>query len=242
VIWLVVVRGRITGSVTTIANSSRDTGFQERKRVRWKMIWGLIKTMVWIFIVAVIIIAASRFFFIDIAEVGHNGMAPTLVVGDVVAVFRGARVDIGDVVICKNPIRKGEFVTGRVIAKAGSTVQTDRQGQLEVDEKSFDVAWRGAMRFYDSVSTRRFNVKLGSTRTGDSEYQIFMEEKNTFSVRPTHVERGVYLLGDNRMPHSYDSRTFGEIDPESCVGRVFFMLQPSNAREPEIKRSRLQNI
>jgi signal peptidase I len=206
------------------------------------MIWGLIKTMVWIFIVGVAIIGVSHFFFIDIAEVGHNGMAPTLVVGDLVTVLRGAHVEIGDVVICKNPIRKGEFVTGRVIAKAGSTVQTDRQGQLDVDEKSLDVEWRSKMSFYDVVSKRRFDVKLGTTRVGESEYQVFIDEKNTFNIRPTHVERGIYLLGDNRMAHSYDSRTFGEIDPESCVGRVFFMLQPSNIREPEIQRGRFQKL
>ena len=39
-------------------------------------------------------------------------------------------------------------------------------------------------------------------------------------MRSYTVEKGVYLLGDNRSESTYDSREFGEVDPERCLGQV----------------------
>ncbi|MBN1655736.1 MAG: signal peptidase I [Deltaproteobacteria bacterium] len=206
------------------------------------MLRGFIKFAIIFVIAAAVVAALSRFFFIDIAEIGHNGMAPTLVAGDLAAIARHADIDIGDVVVCENPIRRGEFVTGRVIAKAGSVVKTDRLGQLNVNDNSIYVDWRGAIRFYDSVNRRRLDMKLGVARVGDSEYQVFLEKKRAFAIRPTEVRNGVFLLGDNRTPHSYDSRHFGEIDPRRCVGQVFMLIKPAISREAEIQRKKLSKI
>jgi signal peptidase I len=206
------------------------------------MLRGVFKLSIILVIVAAAIVGVSRFFFVDIAEVGHNGMAPTLVAGDVVLILRNADIDVGDVVICPNPIRKGEFATGRVIARAGSVVQTDRLGQLNVDEHSIYADWRGTINFYNSPAKKHMDMKLGVARIADSEYQIFLEKKSRFRIRQFEVARGVYLLGDNRSKHPYDSRHFGVVDPATCVGQVFMLLQPSPHRGPGIQRSRFSRI
>ena len=36
-----------------------------------------------------------------------------------------------------------------------------------------------------------------------------------FRLRDYRVDKGVYLLGDNRSELIYDSREFGEVDPET---------------------------
>lgn len=210
--------------------------------MRVNVLRGLFKLSILLVIVAAVIVGISRFFFIDIAEVGHNGMAPTLVAGDVVLILRNADIDLGDVVICPNPIRKGEFATGRVIARSGSVVKTDRLGQLNVDEHSLFADFRGTIQFYNSPAKRQVSMKLGVARVDDSEYQIFIEKKSQFHIRPTEVARGIYLLGDNRSNHPYDSRHFGEVDPATCVGQVFMLLQPSPHRGAGIQRTRFSRI
>lgn len=206
------------------------------------MLRGIFKLLIILVIVAAVIVGVSRFFFIDIAEVGHNGMAPTLVAGDIVVILRNADIDIGDVVICPNPIRKSEYATGRVIARAGSVVQTDRLGQLNVDQHSIYTDWRGTINFYNRPAKRHVRMKLGVARNADSEYQVFMEENSRFRLRPTEVARGIYLLGDNRSKHPYDSRHFGVVDPATCVGQVFMLIQPSADRSAGIHRSRFSRI
>jgi len=206
------------------------------------MLRGLFKLSSLLVIVVAVIAGISRFFFIDIAEVGHNGMAPTLVAGDVVLILRNADIDLGDVVICPNPIRKGEFATGRVIARTGSVVQTDRLGQLNIDEHSIFADWRGTIRFYNSPAKRYVSMKLGVARVANSEYQIFIEKKSRFRIRSTKVAKGIYLLGDNRSNHPYDSRHFGEVEPATCVGQIILLLRPSPHRGPGIQRSKFSRI
>ncbi|MCZ7679215.1 MAG: hypothetical protein M5U28_10860 [Sandaracinaceae bacterium] len=42
--------------------------------------------------------------------------------------------------------------------------------------------------------------------------------------RAHRVSGGLYILNDNRTYVGEDSRTFGEVTPSTCVGRVFMRL------------------
>ena len=50
---------------------------------------------------ALAIAGVLKLFFVDVIHVPHNGMAPTLVYGDLVLVWRNAKVDMADVVVCE---------------------------------------------------------------------------------------------------------------------------------------------
>jgi hypothetical protein len=50
----------------------------------------------------------------------------------------------------------------------------------------------------------------------------------------------VYLLGDNRRERSFDSREFGEVDPETCLGQVFMIWQPAPDRGDDVGNHRLE--
>lgn len=184
-----------------------------------------------------------KLFFVDIVLVPHNGMAPTLVYGDRVLVWRRATVDMGDVVICEHPARPEASVLGRAVAFAGHSVSTDRAGALLVDEDRANLEWGGALRFFDVTRN-----KLFSMRTGDIDYrrqhrhQFMVEAGETFELRSYLVNRGAYLLGDNRTAPADDSREFGEVDPAKCRGQVFLRLSPAPPQNDDIRHGYLDWI
>ena len=60
---------------------------------------GTFKLFLWLAVPAAIAAGILRVFFVDVVTVGHNGMAPTLLLGDQVLVWRDAQVNHGDIVV-----------------------------------------------------------------------------------------------------------------------------------------------
>jgi hypothetical protein len=61
-------------------------------------------------------------------------------------------------------------------------------------------------------------------------------------IPSTTVRTGVYLLSDNRSFYGADSRSFGEISPSTCLGQVFFRLQPAHPPRDDIEHGWLQIV
>src|SRR4051812_34835095 len=74
-----------------------------------------------------------KLFFVDVYTVPHNGMAPTIVAGDQVLVWRDANADLANIMLCEHPSKPNELVIGRALAFAGHTISADRFGNLYVD-------------------------------------------------------------------------------------------------------------
>jgi hypothetical protein len=103
------------------------------------------------------------------------------------------------------------------------------------------VEYEGGLRFYDVTRQKEFHMRNGMINYGGShDHAFFLERDDTFSVRRYTVENGVYLLGDNRSERSFDSREFGEVDPETCLGQVFMIWSPAPARDDEINHHMLE--
>jgi signal peptidase I len=169
-----------------------------------------------------------KLFFVDVIMVPHNGMAPTLLHGERVLVWRGADVDMADIVICSHPARPEASVLGRAIAFAGHTVSSDEVGNLVVDNDRASTEYEAGVRFYDDTRNKLFNMKHGFIDyRHQHRHEFFLEEGYDFSLRTYAVNRGVYLLGDNRSDPGDDSREFGEVDPRTCQGQVFMRLTPA---------------
>ena len=200
---------------------------------------GLLKLSLW----AAAVAGVLKLFYVDIALVTHNGMAPTLVYGDRVLVWRNADVDMADVVLCEHPAKPETSVLGRAVAFAGHNVSTDGHGYLVVDEDRATIEWEEALRFYDVTRQKLFNMRAGSMEYARQRRHRFMVEVDTtFQLAPYPVSRGVYLLGDNRADPDDDSRDFGEVDPARCKGQVFMRLSPAPRTDDDVRNGYLDVI
>ncbi len=174
-------------------------------------------------------------FFVDIYKVPHNGMAPTLVYGDEVVVWRDATMDMGDVMLCEHPAAPGKTVLGRAIAFAGSTVSTDRFGSIYVDSSRSTTEPLGTQRFYDVTRSRMYTMDYGSLQYAHLHtHEFYRESGMPFVITPYQVNRGAFLLGDNRSDSDDDSREFGEVDPNHCLGQVILRLRPAPSNGDDI--------
>lgn len=191
----------------------------------------------------VIAVAALRLLFMEVVVVQDNSMAPTLVHGDRALVWKGASIDMADVVLCEQPGRSGVLVVSRAVAFAGHTVRTDHNGMLYVDDDRTTTHVDGRVRFYDVTRERLWDMELRSMDYfGRHSHAYFIEHGALFRLMPNRVEKGVYLLGDNRSGTDHDSRSFGEADPERCLGQVFMRLSPGPSRGDELAAGYLEFI
>ena len=160
--------------------------------------------------------------------VQDNGMAPTIVYGDEVLVWKGAGVDRGDPVVCPSPRENGAYVVGRATAWPGETISTDHNGVMYIAGEAMGTEWRGTMEFYDVTRKKQFTMEHGYFQFSPRLTRpLMMESGRRFSLPEYTVDKGIYLLGDNRSDTQHDSRYFGEIDPASCIGQVFLRWKPA---------------
>jgi signal peptidase I len=179
-----------------------------------------------------------RLFFVDIVVVPHNGMAPTMTFGERVLVWRRAHVDMGDVVICEHPAKPGASVIGRAVAFAGHVVSTDGRGNLLVDDDRSSIEWANEIRFFDATREKLFTMRTGSIDyRRQNRHEFMMERDADFYLPAYQVNRGAYLLGDNRSDTIDDSRDFGEVDPDKCQGQVFMRLTPAPQYDDDVHHS-----
>ncbi len=206
------------------------------------LIKSLLKMALALGVALLIVGALLRVFFVDVAVVGHEGMAPTLVAGDYVAIWRNAEANVGDVLICQHPGEPNKHVMGRVLAKSGYEVKTDHFGQIVVGDVTVQRDFRGKRSFFDTTRNEMVTMHYGVAKFGYYENEFFIQERRKPVVRPYTVKTGVFLLGDNYTSVGYDSRHFGEVDPDTCVGQVFMRLWPAEDRGDDIRHLPMELI
>jgi signal peptidase I len=193
--------------------------------------------------VLVIVAVLLRMTFVEVVTVTDNGMAPTLVYGDQVLVWKGAHVDMADVVVCENPAQSGQRLIGRAVAFAGHTIHTDFNGMLYVDNNQTTTQGAGRVHFYDVTRKRDQDMLVGQIDYfGKHSHEFFLENGDQLSLPTYRVEKGVYLLGDNRSERSFDSREVGEVDPDHCLGQVFMRWKPAPLGSDELHHHMLDFI
>jgi signal peptidase I len=193
-------------------------------RELWKPV---LKLLAWLAAGAFIIGVILRLTVIEIMVVGHNGMAPTVEAGETVLLWKGTDYDVGSIAVCRNPENDLDLVMGRVVGLPLSHVESHR-GELQIDGHRLDVDWTGTLEFRDSLQDRTDTVNLGIEQLGNHEHGIFHRAQHReFAIRDYDVEEGrLYLLGDNRYHADDDSRNFGTVVQEDCMGYVFFRVSP----------------
>lgn len=202
---------------------------------------GLFRLLGWVVGLGLVAVAILYLFFIRAVQVGHNGMAPTLLAGEQAVLWRDADIEMGDIALCEHPGRKGRFVMGRVVGKRGMRIEAPR-GQLQIEGSTVDRDIQGDLRFFDTTADRTVTMVRGVEILGNTEHQYFIRKDDHLRLRPTEVTAGLYLLGDNRSNRADDSRAFGEVDPDECIGTVFMRLRPNPDDPNELGHGWLQWI
>ena len=169
-----------------------------------------------------------HYFYVERIQITHNAMAPTLLMGEVALLWKGAKLELGDIAVCEHPGHQGEWVIGRVAALPGMTIGTDPRGRLLIDGQPVERDFQGKVRFYDPVFDRTDTMLTGVVRYKNVEHPFFLREDLKPRVRQRQVAQGLFLLSDNLTYPGFDSRTFGEVDPAKCRGQVFMRMKPAD--------------
>ena len=195
----------------------------------------------WVGAVLIVIALVLKAVWFDMASVGHNGMAPTLVRGERVLINRRADPTLGSIAVCRHPTEDG-FVVGRVAATGGMTI--DSYGNaLRVDGEAAQLDLRGTVSFRNEDDGRTQSLSWGTEHLGPVEHSILIEEGGRHRVRKTEVPEGkLYLLGDFRAYLGQDSRAYGVVDASTCRGTIVFRLTPAKGLDPEIAHGYFQPV
>ncbi|MBX3248831.1 MAG: signal peptidase I [Myxococcales bacterium] len=201
-------------------------------RAFWRIAF---KATLWIGGILLVIAGVFRLFFVDVVEVGHDGMAPTMIAGERVLMWRGVSdPEMGQILVCRHPVNQGQMVMGRVVGKAGMTLKEVR-GQLEVSGTRPDRDIQGEVRFYDHTINREASYARVLEKLGNTSHWAFERERYTLRMRDTTVEPGrVFLMADNRAAAELDSRSFGTVPLDHCLGRLFMRFSPAETRSADL--------
>jgi signal peptidase I len=179
----------------------------------------------WVGAVVIVIALVLKAFVFDMAEVGHNGMAPTLIHGERVLINKRADPVIGSIAVCRHPTEDG-WVVGRVVATGGMVVDS-AGGKLRVDGEPVVFDEKGKTSFYNADNEQTTAVIWGDEYVGAQPHRIFIGEDRRQSIRKTEVPGGtLYLLGDHRAYMGQDSRAYGPVDASECRGTIVFRVTP----------------
>ena len=205
---------------------------------------GFLKLLAWLVGILLVFVAVMRIFFVDVAVVGHNAMAPTMEAGDSVLIWRnGVPEDLGDIAVCNHPENPGELVMGRVVGKGGMRLESDRHSRLSIAGSIPDIDWQGEHSFADTVREDTATYTKGLVEMGNVHHLIFHREGSVFRMQPVDVPPGkVFLMSDNRMHPGQDSRYFGPVDPAACQGTVFMRLAPAEDSPNDLDHAYLDII
>jgi signal peptidase I len=188
-----------------------------------------------------VIALVLKAFVFDVAEVGHNGMAPTLVRGERVLIRKGAKPALGSIAVCRHPTQDG-WVVGRVAATQGMTIDSNGH-QVRIDGEPMPFDEKGQTSFYNADNKLTTTVIWGDEYLQPKPHLVFLDQGVRRSIRKTQVPSGkLYLLGDNRAYMGQDSRAYGLVDADTCRGNIVFRLSPVEGLEPKLAHGYFEPI
>lgn len=203
------------------------------------MRWQNLKFFAGVVVVLGIFAAILKTWYVDIVTIGHDGMAPTLITGDTVLVWRDPVPEHGAIMLCRHPTDDARFVIGRVVGRNGTDITVDR-GRLRIEGTFPAIDWRGTVQFYDRTDHVQVPMRWGIEALGNDDHLVFQRDRRDVRMRPVSEYDGVYLMGDNRTYNGEDSREFGPIPESRCIGHVFMRVGMAPETPPEVGNRSIQ--
>ena len=189
----------------------------------------------------IVIALVLKVLLFDMAEVGHNGMAPTLLRGERVLINKRATPEVGSIAVCQHPTEDG-WVIGRVAATEGMSIDSFGK-ELRIDGEPVAFNREGASSFHNADNDLTASLTWGTEYFGPQGHRIFMREDGRHRVQETEVPEGqVYLLNDYRSYTVQDSRVYGVVDTSTCRGTIVFRVIPVDGLEHDLAHGYLEPI
>ncbi len=195
----------------------------------------------WVGAIVIVIALVLKVAVFDMAEVGHNGMAPTLLRGERVLINKRSKPSVGSIAVCRHPKEDG-WVVGRVAATGGMTVGSFGR-ELRIDGEPVIFDEQGAGSFHNTDNDLTATVIWGEEHFGQRPHRVFLADHGRHLVDKTEVPAGkLFLLGDYRGYRGQDSRAYGVVDASTCRGTIVFRVTPVDGLDPSIEHGYLQPI
>jgi signal peptidase I len=200
-----------------------------------------LKFLAVVLVVLGIVVAVLKTWFVEVVTVGHDAMAPTLVTGDTVLVWRDTVFEHGSIVLCRHPTDDTRFVMGRIVGRNGTDITVDR-GRLRIEGTFPPVDWRGEAPFYDRADHVQVQMRWGIEHLGNDDHEVFERDGRELRLRPVSAYDGLYLLNDNRTYLGEDSREYGPVPESRCIGRIFMRVGMGPGMPTEVGNRSVQTI
>ncbi len=187
----------------------------------------------WVGAIIIVIALVLKVALFDMAEVGHNGMAPTLLRGERVLINKRKAPTLGSIAVCRHPTEDG-WVVGRVAATAGMTVASFGR-ELRIDGEAVIFDEKGSGSFHNTDNDVTTTVIWGEEHFGQRPHRIFLADHGRHLVDKAEVPADqLYLLGDYRGYMGQDSRAYGPVDASTCRGSIVFRVTPVEGLDADI--------
>lgn len=204
----------------------------------------LTRALVWLLVLTGIVIGVARATAIrwwrlpDDDPYLEASVAPTLRGGDLLILWRLTKPQVGDLVLCPEPVEpsedgevtsSGRIVIGRIVAEGGDSVHV-KAGRVHVnghalptdsncEEPTFSVNDpETENELTQRCSLEKIGAKLHEMGGAGPDTQLPLD------YSPVEVNHGqVWLASDNRML-PFDSRDYGALNLDDCKETVVFRL------------------
>ena len=188
----------------------------------------LIKGLLWLVIVAVTLTIIGRIFFFEVAQTESFSMIPSIMPGDTVMVFTRGVLGPGEVALCKDPENPDQMVVGRIMGVPGSTFALDNNAPIINGMRIHHAFDLPPLLYEDKTGgeTFEYTIDVATEKVAGHVYNVaLMDRAGDKSFKETEIESGFFLIGDNRNK-AWDSRHFGEIPIEDCIGTPIMVIWP----------------
>ena len=188
----------------------------------------LIKGLFWLVVFTIFLAILGRIFLFEIAQTNTYAMVPNIMPGDTVLVLTRGKLGPGEVAMCKDPENPGQMVIGRIMGIPGSTFEMENN-MLNLNGKRIDYTVEGPKLLYEeNIDGEHIELQFstGLEKVSGRVYNTaLMNRAGNQSFAKTEIESGFFLIGDNRN-RARDSREYGEVPIEDCIGSPFLVIWP----------------
>jgi signal peptidase I len=180
--------------------------------------------------VLVFVAVVGRIFVFQLGYTESYSMIPNLVAGDTFVVRTVGKLGLGDIAVCEDPEQSGSMVVLRVMGLPGQTVRF-KNNHIVMDGEMIQHEVIDPLTYVDRTSGEEltYAVRVADEYVGGQLFEVALmdraggKEQRSLMVPNEHF----YLIGDNRNL-ARDSRNFGPVPIESCIGEAVFLLWPGD--------------
>ena len=189
------------------------------------------KFLVGLILVIAVLAILGRIFIFEVAQTNSYSMIPNLVAGDYFLVNTVSLPGQGDIVVCENPEDTSSLVVLRIVGLPGDEVQLWRN-HLKVNGRVIQHNVVDPISYEDKTSDEilAYDAKVAIEKLGGQVFEVALMDRGLSKKKMDPVtipDDHFYLVGDNRNM-ARDSRNFGAVPIDSCIGVASFIVWPAD--------------